>query len=652
VNLVAPLFLAGLACAALPWLLHRFSHEDPEQQAFPSTRFLEAVPPPVSQRRRLKYWMLLALRCLAIVLLCLAFARPWFDSTGSDAASESLHLVVVDRSLSMQVDARFESAVDQARELVDTLPDGDPVRLFVADNRLVELSSEDRSADAALAELGSVSVSDARADAGALMRRLDVFASTERLPVRAHFITDVQSSALPVRRNELLAPSLSQFEVIPVGESTPFNAALSASAFSADGALMRVLVTLQAYGGASDSIREFVIRHEGTELVRESVTLSDGALVERQFDDLPLPAGEWPVLNIEFTEGDALANDDAVQVAVRQGGQRRVVMAGFSQAIPDTPEVFLRAALQTGANARVEDAPASARTLPEDARHAIVFMAPDDEQAMTALRRQTDRGVNVLLIPTVNRAGFASNAGGERAARVAKIDEAHPAALGELSWSGVRLYGDTRFAAEPNDRTLVASSDGVPLLVERASSSGRLVILNDLLDGQTSNLPYEPVFVDFISRVVEWFDAAGAIPEQLFVGEPLVLPARTQVFAPDGSALAGLEQTSNGVELDLDERGIYRVLDSRGERYVHVVLDPRESDLGVMADDERLSWQARHDNNQVQADNSESEPATQRPAPEPTYQALWQWLLFFTLVVVIVESLVGNRHLAVRRDGS
>ena len=71
-----------------------------------------------------------------------------------------------------------------------------------------------------------------------------------------------------------------------------------------------------------------------------------------------------------------------------------------------------------------------------------------------------------------------------------------------------------------------------------------------------------------------------------------------------------------------------------------------------MADDERLSWQARHDNNQVQADNSESEPATQRPAPEPTYQALWQWLLFFTLVVVIVESLVGNRHLAVRRDGS
>ncbi len=650
-NLVAPLFLAGLACAALPWLLHRFSHEDPELQPFPSTRFLEAVPPPVSQRRRLRYLVLLALRCLAVLFLCLAFARPWFDSAGNGGASKTLHLVVVDRSLSMQVEGRFDRAADQAATVIKDLPQADPVRLFVADNRLIELTADDIPINAALANLRSLDASDARADAGTLMRRLDVIAASERLPVHAYLISDAQDTALPVRRNELLAPSLSRFEVFAVSDDDPFNAALSASASSLDGALMRVVVTLRAFGGTEDRVREFVIEHEDAVLVRESVTLSAGSIIERQFDDIPVPAGESPTLDIRFTQADALAEDDAVQVAVRQGGSRRVVMAGFSRAIPGTPEVFLRAALETGASAGIEDAAASARTLPEDARHAIVFMAADDEQAMNAVRRQTDRGVNVLLIPVGNAAGLGTINDVERSARVAAIDEAHPAALGELSWSGVRLYADYSFTAEPTDKTVISTSDGVPLLVERASSGGRFLLLNDPLDGQSSNLPYEPVFVDLIGRVIEWFDAAGAIPEQLFVGEPVLLPARSQVFAPDGRALAGLDETGSGVALNLDEKGIYRVQDSRGKRLVHVVVDPRESDLRSMQDDELGSWQSRHDN-QVASNDSDDEKTTPTQTVAPTHQRLWQWLVFFTLLLVIVESLVGNRHLAVRRDGS
>ena len=117
-SFVAPLFLAGLAALALPWLMHRFSHQDPEQEPFPSTRFLEAVPPPVSRRRQIRHKLLLAFRCLLLALLCLAFARPWLTGGDNTAGGRVLHLVVLDRSLSMQADARFDSALDEARELL------------------------------------------------------------------------------------------------------------------------------------------------------------------------------------------------------------------------------------------------------------------------------------------------------------------------------------------------------------------------------------------------------------------------------------------------------------------------------------------------------------------------------------------------------
>ncbi len=76
-SLLFPAYLLGLAALALPWILHRFSDQQPPIQLFPSKRFLEATTPPVSRKRTLRYRALLALRILSLLLLCLLFAQPW-----------------------------------------------------------------------------------------------------------------------------------------------------------------------------------------------------------------------------------------------------------------------------------------------------------------------------------------------------------------------------------------------------------------------------------------------------------------------------------------------------------------------------------------------------------------------------------------------
>ncbi len=660
-NFVAPLFLAGLVALGLPWLLHRFSHQNPDQQPFPSTRFLEAVPPPVTQRRTLRYKTLLALRWLLLGILCLVFARPWFNNDALVGNARSLHAVVIDRSMSMQTGDSFETATDMARDIITALPADDPVRVFAADDRFVELTDGESTVADARVALSEVDAGSARLDVGVLMRRIDALATESVLPVQAHLVSDAQASALPVRRNELFAPSLHALDLTIVDHESPENARLTATASSVDNALMRVVVSMQAFGPGGPVSREFVVRHDGDELIRESVSLAPGETVERIYDDLPLPAVQSPVLDVGFVESDSLSLDDSVSAGVRLDATRRVVVAGFNMRIPDTPGVFIRAALQSGAQARVESVASGANALPDDARHAVIFADPADEAALASALRQTDRGVNVVLIP-VPQTGTEEHSG---TVRVGRIDSVHPLALEEIAWVSVRQYAHAGFAQRDGDIELLTTSAGEPVLLERPVNSGRLLLLNDPLDGQYSNLPYEPAFVDLISRTVAWFDATGAVPDQVRVGDLFALPARAQLFDSSGTAISGLGDAEESVTMELREPGMYRVLDSRGERYLQVVTDARESDLQPMSEPDVSSWLAQHqvdtrvDRDPLDTDADDVGGAVNAAADRVATQRArsidrpyWHWLLFAVAAIALIESLFANRRLAVRRDGT
>ena len=70
-----PLFLIGLAAAAIPILIHLFTRKRPREMAFPSLEFLAEVNRSEIRRLRLRQWLLLLLRTLAIAALALAMAK-------------------------------------------------------------------------------------------------------------------------------------------------------------------------------------------------------------------------------------------------------------------------------------------------------------------------------------------------------------------------------------------------------------------------------------------------------------------------------------------------------------------------------------------------------------------------------------------------
>ena len=76
---LAPLFFAALATLAIPILIHLTQRERKQVVEFPSLMFLEKIPYQSVRRRRIRDWPLLAMRLAAILLIVLAFARPFFD---------------------------------------------------------------------------------------------------------------------------------------------------------------------------------------------------------------------------------------------------------------------------------------------------------------------------------------------------------------------------------------------------------------------------------------------------------------------------------------------------------------------------------------------------------------------------------------------
>src|SRR5262249_43772061 len=70
-------FLAAPAAVAVPILIHLLLRPRAQRVNIGSLRFLKLVLRDSTRRRKVRRWLLLALRVLAVALLALLFARPY-----------------------------------------------------------------------------------------------------------------------------------------------------------------------------------------------------------------------------------------------------------------------------------------------------------------------------------------------------------------------------------------------------------------------------------------------------------------------------------------------------------------------------------------------------------------------------------------------
>src|SRR5204863_487080 len=129
---IAPLVLLGLGALAVPIVVHLIQRERKRVVEFPSLMFLRKIPYQSVRRRRIRDWLLLAMRLAALALIVLAFARPFFKRSELAAAAQNgarEAVILVDVSYSMEYGDRWQKAKAAATDAIRGLNPGDRASL-------------------------------------------------------------------------------------------------------------------------------------------------------------------------------------------------------------------------------------------------------------------------------------------------------------------------------------------------------------------------------------------------------------------------------------------------------------------------------------------------------------------------------------------
>jgi hypothetical protein len=133
-----PFMLFGAAAIGVPIIIHLLNKRKFDRVQWAAMRFIQASVEQNQRRLELEDIILLILRCLVLLFLALALARPTLKSAAGflGAGSGVEAVVVVDNSYSMGasdgVHTRFELAKKVADEVIDLLPTGSSTAVILA----------------------------------------------------------------------------------------------------------------------------------------------------------------------------------------------------------------------------------------------------------------------------------------------------------------------------------------------------------------------------------------------------------------------------------------------------------------------------------------------------------------------------------------
>jgi len=151
-----PLLLFGIIGIASPIIIHLLAKKKIQRVVWAAMRFLKNVIDKNQRRMTLEDLILLLMRCALLAFLALALARPSFKKGGFAGlgGSNEAAIVLLDNSGSMAqtdgVTSKFDKAKKTAEEVVDALPSGSAVAVWLVSD-LVKNVIPEPTRDRALA---------------------------------------------------------------------------------------------------------------------------------------------------------------------------------------------------------------------------------------------------------------------------------------------------------------------------------------------------------------------------------------------------------------------------------------------------------------------------------------------------------------------
>ncbi len=618
-----PAFLIGGLAVAVPIVLHLLRREHLPRVPFSDIRFLQAARVEQARRRRLRELWLLALRVVALLLLALAFARPFL--TDAAAPDRPATVVLIDTSFSLSAPGQWARVRAQALEAIAAVPADHLVGVVAFDDtaRVVADLAGARAAARAAVEVLSPGVHGTRYRVGLAAASALIGLRDGRIVV----VTDLQASGW-----DLGAGAISPEVDVEIRDVPPPAGNLAVVGIEPEPAATAA-VLFQA--GASAGETRVSLAVDGNRVSEIQVTPGPGRTTVRF--PVVLPSVGVAMVSVVDPVGYAVDNR---RYRLLDPPEPVSVLVVTSDSRARDAVFYLERALAPGEEAgpfsvdTVAAAAIAARPEQLDRVRAVVLVGALglDRRGRNRLAAFVRGGGGLLVVagPTLDPAlvtdlfsaidgpplGLGPTRIHDTPVTLAPTDLRHPIIRGFGSLVG--NLGRARFnrtltlhAADAGDdagTVIVRFDDGSPALVEHVVGAGRVLVFASDLGNVWNDFPRRPTFVPFLHETLGYLTTHRAQPREFLVGD-----------APPGAP---------------DEPGVVTLANDVSRVVLNV--DPRESDPTPIAPE---LFEASVGRLSRAAAREARDAAGEREAG----QHLWRYALMLMALVLVAEGLLGSR---------
>jgi uncharacterized membrane protein YobD (UPF0266 family) len=539
-----PAFLVGLLAASLPILIHLLNRRRLQRIQFPAVRFILLSQKRISRSYRLRHWLLLALRTLAVIFLVLLLANPIFQTgAGLFAGGGPVSLVLLlDNSLSMTWSGDgngFKQAKDAARLLVSALNDDDRAALVptnITGKEIVRLKSQK---NVLTRELDAIEIADGTANLTAALEKAYELLSEPAGQKEIRLITDMgltgwdQFSLAALKRVD---PSIPIKLIRVGGKEQPLNGSIKEIRLGSQGVGVNIPLQIEA------TLSNFGEKEIKDVLVQLSI---DGQNKEQKLATVP-PKGE---ASVSFQTRVGQAGTHTGQVSLKKEGLAGNPVADFTLDAQDKLRVLVVDGDPQTSLVQSESFFLSRALNPAGDRDSSIFLPtiilPDALNSAALDSYQVIVLCNVAALPD----GFAANVqnfmrqgggllifGGDKiqpdsynqklaqttpaelrekktgpeanGEKIDKIDATHPALkiftdpilLESLKSS--RVWGYTRASARGRT-ALISLDNGDPLVLEQKVGAGRVILVTTSADRDWTDLPLKTAYLPLLQSLTQ-----------------------------------------------------------------------------------------------------------------------------------------------------
>lgn len=698
-SFLAPLYLAGMAAIGLPILFHMIRRTPKGRVPFSTLMFLEASPPKVTSRSRVEHWLLLLIRATALILLAMAFSRPFLrQSDDMTIGAESRRLaILVDVSASMQRKGLWKQATEKVDELLKDVQPGDSVGLFVFDQELLPLLSFDEWAGlqpghqvaTASDRLQEITPGWMSTDLGAVIPEAvttaldDAGDETSSRPTEILVITDLQRGSRTEGLQTFDWPESITISFQPVEPATTGNASVQIAGHFDQKSGMRIRVE-----NVVDSPHERFAVQAAQAADRNAVDHvgagTDGATSSMQ--NVHVPPEQNRVVHFK----EALAGSPSIVVSLSGDDDRFDNQAWYvrpqtarvpivyhgdgSSSDPNELRYYVeRAFLPTAARAidfyAVSDGNAPDETWMTGL--SVVARTLDSDQLRRSSKAVEDGWTLIVVGDSIETCRQAFQIAGkeppeisegsiEGYAMLSDVDLQHPVFQ---PFNDIRLADFTKLPVWkhraidgrlPEDARVLASLDGrYPAIVELPHGNGHVLLFTFGWHNEDSPFVLSSKFVPLMNSLIDDFAGTSIEPPRPVVGDDFPIHSlsgsatgQMTVTAPSGLERS-LEITPSAY-VTLSEPGIYRFVwtDRDGPRSTSIAanLDPLESRTDALGIDEiRALGVPLPDIVEARMTADEKRQLLARELE--SRQRFWQWVILTGIILLLIETWLAG-HLA------